>query len=89
MKKLTLSTIMATASLSLAAQTVPSDSSNVSKLEKTQELGEVVVKSSLPKIRNNANGMTCIIQGSELEKAGNSKDVLARLPGIQKVGCPI
>ncbi len=75
---------MVTASLSLAAQTIPSDSSKVSKLEKTQELDEVVVKSSLPKIRNNANGMTCIIQGSELEKAGNSKDVLGRLPSIQK-----
>ena len=52
---------------------------------KTHELSEVTVKSSLPKIRTNADGMKVIIAGSELEKAGNSKDLLKRLPSIKKV----
>jgi hypothetical protein len=52
---------------------------------KTHELSEVTVKSSLPKIRTNADGMKVIIAGSELEKVGNSKDLLKRLPSIKKV----
>lgn len=48
-----------------------------------QQLDEVVVKSSLPKIRTNANGMKVIISGSELEKVGSSKDLLKRLPTVK------
>ena len=83
MKKIALTIVAVLAAGSLQAQTA-TDSTKVSKLEETQHLGEVVVKSSLPKIRNNANGMMCIIAGSELEKAGNTKDLLRRLPSIQK-----
>ncbi len=84
LKKMTMTTVFAMTGISIAAQSAPNDSTHVPELEKTQVLGEVVVKSSLPKIRNNANGMKCIIQGSELEKVGNSKDVLSRLPSIKK-----
>lgn len=83
MKKVILTMVSVLAVASLYAQT-NSDSAKVSKLEETQHLGEVVVKSTLPKIRNNANGMMCIIAGSELEKVGNTKDLLRRLPSIQK-----
>ena len=82
MKKVILTMVSVLAVGSLYAQT-NSDSAKVSKLEETQQLGEVVVKSTLPKIRNNANGMVAIIAGSELEKVGNTKDVLRRLPSIQ------
>lgn len=83
MKKIALTIFMLQVSVTLLAQ-ASTDSTKLSKLEETQQLGEVVVKSSLPKIRNNANGMMCIIAGSELEKAGNTKDLLRRLPSIQK-----
>lgn len=83
MKKIALTTFIVLVSAVLHAQT-STDSTRLSKLEETQHLGEVVVKSTLPKIRNNANGMMCIIAGSELEKAGNTKDLLRRLPSIQK-----
>ena len=83
MKKIALTTFMVLASATLYAQT-STDSTKLSKLEETQHLGEVVVKSTLPKIRNNANGMMCVIAGSELEKVGNTKDLLRRLPSIQK-----
>ncbi len=49
----------------------------------TQQLGEVTIKSSLPKIRTNADGLKAIITGSELEKIGNSEDVLKRLPSVK------
>ena len=52
---------------------------------KTHQLGEVTVKSSLPKIRTNADGMKITITGSELEKVGNTEDLLRRLPSIKKV----
>ncbi len=92
MKKIVFTTLGMLLSASLQAQeqnaaqsqtNTASDSTKVSKLEQTQQLGEVVVKSTLPKIRNNANGMTVIVAGSELEKVGNSKDLLRRLPSIQ------
>ncbi len=83
MKKIALIIVAVLAAGSFQAQTA-TDSTEVSKLEETQHLGEVVVKSTLPKIRNNANGMMCIIAGSELEKAGNTKDLPRRLPSIQK-----
>lgn len=83
MKKISLLTFGLLTSVALQAQT-NADSTQLSKLEETQQLGEVVVKSTLPKIRNNANGMMCIIAGSELEKVGNTKDLLRRLPSIEK-----
>ncbi len=83
-KKIAIMAFGLLASLTMQAQTSSTDSTKLSKLEETQQLREVVVKSTLPKIRNNANGMMCIIAGSELEKVGNTKDLLRRLPGIQK-----
>ena len=49
----------------------------------THQLGEVVVKSSLPKVRTNASGIKVIVSGSELEKVGTSKDLLKRLPTVK------
>ena len=84
MKKIAFMTIGLLVSVVLQAQTISADSAKLSKLDETQQLNEVVVKSGLPKIRNNANGMMCIIAGSELEKVGNSKELLRRLPGIKE-----
>lgn len=67
----------------IGADTASVDTTLTSRLEQTQHLGEVVVKSVLPKVRNNANGMKVIVAGSELEKVGNSKDLLLRLPAIK------
>lgn len=67
------------------ADMVSADTLRNSKFSQTKQLGEVVVKSSLPKIRNNANGMKVIVAGSEFEKVGNSKDLLRRLPSIKNV----
>lgn len=83
MKKIVFMTLGLLSSATLQAQ-AQADSTQLSKLEKTQHLEEVVVKSTLPKIRNNANGMMVTIVGSELEKVGNSKDLLRRLPSIEK-----
>ncbi len=83
MKKIAFMTFGLLVSSTLKAQT-DADSIKQSKLEETQHLDEVVVKSNLPKIRNNANGMMVVIAGSELEKVGNSKDLLRRLPSIEK-----
>lgn len=83
MRKLALAAIVSLAAASLHAQTA-TDSVGQAEMRQTHQLAEVVVKSKSPKIRNNANGISVTIAGSELEKVGNSKDLLARLPSIQK-----
>ena len=50
---------------------------------KTQELGEVVVKSSLPKTRAKGDAMRTTVTGSILEKAGSVNDALKRIPSLE------
>ena len=83
MRKLALVAMVSLAAASLHAQTA-NDSVGQAEMKQPHQLAEVVVKSKSPKIRNNANGISVTIVGSELEKVGNSKDLLARLPSIQK-----
>ena len=86
MKKIgfVLSAMMLMATTTMNAQvndSIPTDTTMW--FNQTQQLGEVVVKSPLPKVRTNANGLKVIIAGSELEKVGSSKDVLKRLPTVK------
>ena len=64
-------------------ENMPADTTNWAN--ETQLLNEVVVKSAFPKVRNNANGMKVFVSGSELEKAGNTKDLLKRLPAVKSI----
>ena len=82
--RLTLTSMMAVASMTVQAQMNDSISTDTTMwYNQTQQLGEVVVKSPLPKVRTNANGLKVIIAGSELEKVGSSKDLLKRLPTVK------
>ena len=61
------------------------DSENIGiiKMEEDSEtLGEVVVKSSLPKTILKNGGMTTIVAGSILEKAGTMEHLLDRIPKV-------
>ncbi len=49
----------------------------------TQQIGEVVVKSSLPKTRTKGDAMRTIVAGSILEKAGTVSDMLNKIPTLQ------
>ena len=46
-------------------------------------LGEVVVKSQLPKIRVKGEAMRTTVEGTILEKAGTVADALARVPSLE------
>lgn len=50
---------------------------------KTQQLGEVVVQSSLPKTRAKGDAMRTTVTGSILEKAGSASDALKRIPSLE------
>ena len=50
--------------------------------EDSKMLGEVVVKSSLPKTVLKNGGMTTIVAGSVLEKAGTMEHLLDRIPNV-------
>lgn len=50
--------------------------------EDTKMLGEVVVKSSLPKTILKNGGMTTTVVGSILEKAGTMENLLDRIPNV-------
>lgn len=50
--------------------------------EAKNELGEVVVNGSLPKIRIKNDALVTTVENSVLSKAGNANDVLKRLPSL-------
>ncbi len=50
---------------------------------KSFELGEVLVKSNLPKTRIKGDAMRTTISGSILEKAGSATDALAKIPSLK------
>lgn len=49
----------------------------------SQQLGEVVIKSSLPKTRTKGDAMRTTIVGSNLEKAGTVNDMLNKIPMLE------
>lgn len=50
--------------------------------EDSKMLGEVVVKSTLPKTTLNGEGMSTIVAGSVLEKTTNMEQLLSRIPSV-------
>ena len=50
--------------------------------EDSKMLGEVVVKSHLPKTILNGEGMSTIVAGSVLEKTSNMEQLLSRIPSV-------
>lgn len=49
-------------------------------------LGEVVVKSTAPKTKMKNGAMVTRIEGSVLESAGTAEEMLARVPGMMRMG---
>lgn len=49
-------------------------------------LGELVVKSVAPKTKMRGGAMVTRIQGTVLESAGSAEDMLARVPGMMRMG---
>ena len=82
-KKIALSAISLLVSALSLAQTSDVDSTQHSKLAETQQLSEVVVKSSLPKTRVKGDAMRTIVNGTILETAGSCTDVLNRIPQLK------
>lgn len=58
------------------------DSVKIVMLENTTLLGEVTVTSALPSTRVEGNALVTNVKGTILERIGNARDVLGRLPGI-------
>ena len=52
----------------------------------TQQLGEVVVKSRLPRTKLKGNSMVTRIKGSVLAQSGTAKEMLAKVPGMTMKG---
>lgn len=64
-------------------KTVTADNSlNIILEEAKNELGEVVVNGSLPKIRIKNDALVTTVENSVLSKAGTANDVLKRLPSL-------
>lgn len=61
----------------------PVDGLIVKMNEATLMLGEVVVKSQLPKTRVKGEAMRTTVEGTILEKAGTVADALARVPSLE------
>ena len=59
------------------------DGSPIKMVEASQMLGELVVKSTLPKTRVKGDAMRTTVEGTILEKAGTVSDALARLPMVE------
>ena len=51
--------------------------------EETQALGEVVVKSQLPKTHAKGDAMRTTVAGTILEKAGTVSDALSKIPSLE------
>ena len=62
---------------------LPSQNMTIELKEETVLLGEVVVKSSLPKTRVKGDAMRTTVEGTILEKAGTISDALARIPMLE------
>ena len=52
----------------------------------TQQLGEVVIKSRLPKTKLTGNSMITRIRGSVLAQSGTAQEMLAKVPGMRTKG---
>ena len=83
MKKMNrLATIIVAIAIAMSANAQENNTISNDTTMLYQQLNEVVVKSDLPKVRTNAEGMKVFISGTELEKVGSTKDLLKRLPNV-------
>ena len=79
----TLTALMTVATMTIHAQTDSISADTALWYNKTQQLGEVVVQSSLPKTRAKGDAMRTTVTGSILEKAGTASDALKRIPSLE------
>ena len=91
MKQLSLKlmALMAAVMMSLTAFAQMNDSVSTDTtlwFNKTQQLGELVVKSHLPKTKLKGNSMVTRIKGSVLSQSGTAKEMLAKVPGMTLKG---
>lgn len=78
---------MMMANVTASAQT--SDSISIDTTlwyNQTQQLGEVVVKSRLPRTKLKGNSIVTRIKGSVLGQSGTAKEMLAKVPGMTMKG---
>ena len=76
--------LLKVSSIGYHTQYVPAVSGTVITMdEESVLLGEVVVKSTLPKTRVKGEAMRTTIEGTILEKAGTVSDALARVPSLE------
>lgn len=72
----------ALANINASAQTETKNDS----VDYNLNLGEVVVKSTAPKTKMKNGAMVTRIEGSVLESAGTAEELLARVPGMMRMG---
>ncbi len=72
----------ALANINASAQTETKNDS----VDYNLNLGEVVVKSTAPKTKMKNDAMVTRIEGSVLESAGTAEEMLARVPGMMRMG---
>ncbi|MGN0281179.1 MAG: TonB-dependent receptor domain-containing protein [Prevotella sp.] len=80
-KTLVTAALCAASCIVANAQTEKKDS-----VDYNLSLSEVVVKSVAPQTKMKGNAMVTRIQGTVLESAGSAEDMLARVPGIIRMG---
>ena len=87
MKMMALMATVMMANVTAFAQTNDSISMDTTLwYNQTQQLGEVVVKSRLPRTKLKGNSMVTRIKGSVLGQSGTAKEMLAKVPGMTMKG---
>ena len=92
MKKLSLKMAVLMAAVMMATVTASAQANDSIPMDttlwynQTQQLGEVVVKSRLPKTKLTGNSMVTTIQGTILGQSGTAKEMLAKVPGMTAKG---
>ena len=81
MATLTVAMMMTTAMHAESTDSLSTDSTKW--YNQTQQLDEVVVKSSMPKTRAKGDAMRTTVAGSILEKSGSANDALSRIPSLK------
>lgn len=81
-RSIIIAAMAALANINASAQTETKNDS----VDYNLNLGEVVVKSTAPKTKMKNGAMVTRIEGSVLESAGTAEEMLARVPGMMRMG---
>ena len=81
-RSIIIAAMAALANINASAQTETKNDS----VDYNLNLGEVVVKSTAPKTKMKNDAMVTRIEGSVLESAGTAEEMLARVPGMMRMG---